>query len=127
MKKVEILRGLKNYESEASEVTSGRRSVRALDSAIDITQRVPVLKDLVNDVPVMVSMVKDYVKGRYKRVPAKTITLLTAALLYLINPADIVPDYIPGAGYLDDAAVISFVLNSVKDDVDKYKYWKETY
>ena len=127
MNRMNILRGLKDHEREAIEVTSGRRSVRALDSAIDITQRVPVLKELVNDVPLMVSMVKDYVKGRYKRVPAKTITLLTAALLYLINPADIVPDYIPGAGYLDDAAVISFVLNSVKDDVDKYKYWKETY
>ena len=50
--------------------------------------------------------------------------MITAALIYLVNPNDAVPDYLPGVGYLDDAAVMNFVFVSVKEDVEKYKEWK---
>ena len=112
------------YEQEASEIIRDRKGGEKLEKAIGLVRRIPVLKDLANDVPVMVNMVKDYIKGAYRRVPLKTIAMMTAALLYFINPNDVVPDYVPGVGYLDDAAVITYVLKSVKDDVDEYKTWR---
>ncbi len=38
------------------------------------------------------------------------VVLVVAALLYLISPIDAVPDFIPVAGWLDDAAIAGLVL-----------------
>ena len=38
-------------------------------------------------------------------VPWATVAALTATLLYLISPIDVMPDFIPGLGFLDDALV----------------------
>lgn len=35
------------------------------------------------------------------------------ALLYFINPIDLIPDHIPGIGYLDDLAVLSVAVNYI--------------
>jgi uncharacterized membrane protein YkvA (DUF1232 family) len=37
---------------------------------------------------------------------------------------DLVPDFIPGLGYLDDVTVIGFVMNSIRKDVDRFKFWE---
>ena len=112
------------YEKDAEQVIEEGKTETLLGKALKIIAKVPVLKSLAADVPVMVNMVKDYMRKKYRRVPLKTITMITAALIYLVNPNDAVPDYLPGVGYLDDAAVMNFVLVSVKGDVEKYKEWK---
>ena len=112
------------YEKDAEHVIETGKTETLLGKALKIIAKVPVLKSLAADVPVMVNMVKDYMRKKYRRVPLKTITMITAALIYLVNPNDAVPDYLPGVGYLDDAAVMNFVLVSVKEDVEKYKEWK---
>lgn len=112
------------YEKDAEQVIEEGETETLLGKALKIIAKVPVLKSLAADVPVMVNMVKDYMRKKYRRVPLKTITMITAALIYLVNPNDAVPDYLPGVGYLDDAAVMNFVLVSVKEDVEKYKEWK---
>ena len=112
------------YEKDAEQVIEEGKTETLLGKALKIIAKVPVLKSLAADVPVMVNMVKDYIRKKYRRVPLKTITMITAALIYLVNPNDAVPDYLPGVGYLDDAAVMNFVLVSVKEDVEKYKEWK---
>lgn len=38
------------------------------------------------------------------------VILVVAALLYLLSPIDAVPDFIPFAGWIDDAAVAGLVL-----------------
>ncbi len=112
------------YEKDAEQVIEEGKTETLLGKALKIIAKVPVLKSLAADVPVMVNMVKDYMRKKYRRVPLKTITMITAALIYLVNPNDAVPDYLPGVGYLDDAAVMNFVLVSVNGDVEKYKEWK---
>jgi uncharacterized membrane protein YkvA (DUF1232 family) len=47
------------------------------------------------------------------RVPRRTKLLLAALIAYLVMPFDLVPDFIPVAGYLDDAVVIAFALRHV--------------
>lgn len=112
------------YEKDAEQVIEEGKTETLLGKALKIIAKVPVLKSLAADVSVMVNMVKDYMRKKYRRVPLKTITMITSALIYLVNPNDAVPDYLPGVGYLDDAAVMNFVLVSVKEDVEKYKEWK---
>jgi len=50
---------------------------------------------------------------RDPRVPRGRKVLLAALLAYLAMPIDLVPDFIPVAGQLDDAIVVALVLRSV--------------
>ncbi|MFP4333661.1 MAG: YkvA family protein [Campylobacterales bacterium] len=45
--------------------------------------------------------------------------LITGALAYVILPVDMVADYIPVAGIMDDIAVVSGVINAINRDLDK--------
>lgn len=69
------------------------------------------------------SMLYDSYNGNYP-VPKKTVIVGIFALLYLINPIDIVPDFIPLLGFADDIAALAFAASLIKDDLNKYRVWK---
>ena len=69
-------------------------------------------------------MLKDYRSKKYTSIPWKTIALVTAALLYFLNPMDFIPDFMGFLGFTDDAIVIAFVFNSIKQEMIKYCKWK---
>ncbi|MFB6355306.1 MAG: YkvA family protein [bacterium] len=52
--------------------------------------------------------------------PWKTVTAVTAALLYLINPMDMIPDFITFGGLLDDATMIYIAYQWVESDLLHY-------
>ena len=70
-------------------------------------------------------MLKDFVTRKYTEVPIGTIIAIVGTLLYILNPIDIIPDFIPLAGYLDDASIIATCIKAIKVDIDKYKKFKE--
>ena len=72
-----------------------------------------------------IDMVDDYFSGFYTEVPFGTIAALVGTLLYIINPLDLIPDFIPFIGFIDDAAMVGFCLRCVKFDVDRYRQWYE--
>lgn len=51
--------------------------------------------------------------ARDPRVPRRRKLLLPALVGYLALPFDLVPDFIPVAGQLDDAIVVALVLRSL--------------
>ena len=83
------------------------------------------LKQMWEDIKTMVSLVKDYVSGDYKEVPWNVIASITAAVIYFASPIDLIPDFIPIAGYIDDALILKLALEFASDDLEKYKEWKE--
>jgi uncharacterized membrane protein YkvA (DUF1232 family) len=82
------------------------------------------LSRFLGDFKELFSMVKDYWRGGYRDVPFWTIGSIVAVLIYVLNPLDLVPDYIPIVGLLDDTAVISTCLAMVGLDLKKYRKWK---
>jgi len=83
-------------------------------------------KGIKEDLSLLISLIKDYWNDEYKVVPWRTIALVVFALLYLINPLDLIPDFSLPFGLFDDLAVLGFVLASVKDDLEDYKRWKNS-
>ena len=69
-------------------------------------------------------LIRAYLRREYTEVPVKSVVLIIAALIYLVNPFDLVPDVIPAGGYIDDAAVIAFVIRQVKIELDKFRAWE---
>lgn len=82
------------------------------------------LGKFVEDFKLLMALVKDYWNGRYKQIPYWTIAAIVAALLYVLNPLDLIPDFIPGLGQIDDAAVVAACLLLVRKDLQKYRRWK---
>lgn len=72
----------------------------------------------------MFGLIRDYWAGNYPRVPWKIIAAIVGALLYVLMPLDLIPDFIPIAGYLDDAGVIAACLTLVSDNLVDYEKWK---
>lgn len=72
----------------------------------------------------MMELIKDYWNGDYTGVPWKTVAAVAGALLYVLMPLDLVPDFIPVVGLLDDAGVIAACLTLVNDDLVDYEKWK---
>ncbi len=73
---------------------------------------------------IMFGMVKDMKRGAYTNVPWFVIGTIVMALLYILNPMDLVPDFIPGVGYIDDLAVLSVGMGWIETDIHKYLDWK---
>ena len=80
-------------------------------------------KDKFNDIPIIIQLIKDYTSGRYKAIPLGTIIALICALIYFLSPVDLIPDTIPGVGYLDDLTVIGLAIKFASTDFDDYKEW----
>lgn len=83
------------------------------------------LERYTNDLLLLMSLVKDYYKGNYRDIPYKTISAGVVGLLYVLNPIDIIPDFIPFIGQIDDALVLKFCLRLMEKDLLKYKTWKD--
>ena len=75
------------------------------------------------DIPVLVDMVKKWVKKEYTAFPWATVVTMVAALIYFLLPTDAIPDTVPVVGHIDDAAVIALCLWGIRTDLDAYKEW----
>lgn len=70
-------------------------------------------------------LIKAYALGQYREIPWKTILLIVAAVIYFVNPLDLVPDLIPLTGLTDDFAVLLWVYNAVSNEIDKFLRWEK--
>jgi uncharacterized membrane protein YkvA (DUF1232 family) len=79
---------------------------------------------LLSQLSLAYEMIKDFKAKRYVDVPWRTITLVIGAVLYFINPFDIVPDILPVIGFTDDAVAFAAIFRSVQGDLLRYCEWK---
>ena len=77
-----------------------------------------------DDLPVRLRLARAWAGGDYRRVPWKSLVLVVAGLLYFLAPVDAIPDFIPVLGFLDDAAVIAYVLRALQADVRAFEEWE---
>ena len=83
------------------------------------------LKRFIEDGKVLSALIKDWRAGKYRQALYGTIAAAAFALLYVLNPFDIVPDVLPFIGAVDDAAVLGACLMLVERDLRQYRGWKE--
>ncbi len=122
---------LKKTKRKAEKLLADNRGLQELaGKAKDKIKSVQVgdetLESLFTLVNTFIRMLSAHLKGAYLETPWRTLTLIIAGLLYFVNPFDIVPDFIPVAGLLDDLTFLLLVLKSIRKDVDLFKKWEAT-
>jgi uncharacterized membrane protein YkvA (DUF1232 family) len=82
------------------------------------------LRRLLDDGRLLLDLVRDVRRGEYGHVPVWTLSAAAFALLYVLNPLDLIPDALPVVGVLDDAAVVSACLVLLEQDLYDYREWR---
>ncbi len=78
-----------------------------------------------SQIPLMINLIRSYLKKEYTNVPIGSILAVLGALIYFLSPVDLIPDILPVIGKLDDAAVIGIALKLVSADLECYAEWRQ--
>lgn len=78
------------------------------------------IKEIWSELILLYEMLRDWSKGEYDA-PWKTISAVAFALAYLMNPLDVIPDFLIFFGFLDDVALIKMTLDFIHQDLEDYK------
>ena len=85
---------------------------------------VPVIGSTLSDLPLMIAMVKAWIKKEYTVVSPKVIACLVGAILYLIRKKDLISDSIPVVGHIDDLAVMGLALKLSEKELKAFAEWR---
>ena len=109
----------------ASSVIKNRKQLRKLMESSEQKNGESVLEPTSEGkLKVFIAMIKQTLAGSYKP-RNKTLLYVVGALLYLINPLDLVPDFIIGIGYIDDMSVLAFVGNRLQNEIERFKLTRQ--
>ncbi len=78
----------------------------------------------INQMKLTISLIKDFKNKSYTDIPWRSIAMIAAAVLYFMNPFDIMPDMLPLFGIADDAMLFAALFKSIRSDLEKYGNWK---
>lgn len=96
-----------------------------LFSLADKLEEIPTAGPLLANAPKMISLVKAYITKDYTEISPKVIVSLVAAFIYLVKGIDLIPDFIPLIGRVDDIAVLAAALKLCEPELDAFEAWRE--
>ncbi|MBH3393545.1 YkvA family protein [Pseudomonas monteilii] len=91
-----------------------------------VARKGPRLGQLREDVKLLQSLCLAWWRGEYRAISPKALVTIVAGLLYFVSPIDAIPDWLLGVGFLDDIAVLGWVLKTVADELARFKAWRES-
>ena len=72
----------------------------------------------------MLRLIRAYADGEYRDITESTLVVIVAAIVYLLNPLDVIPDALPALGYLDDATVLALALRRSREALNDFMAWE---
>ncbi|PRY12010.1 uncharacterized membrane protein YkvA (DUF1232 family) [Pontibacter ummariensis] len=71
-----------------------------------------------------IRLVKAYMNGDYRNVATKSLVIGVAVLLYFVSPLDIIPDFLPALGILDDISLMAWFMDTFQKEIVKFRQWE---
>lgn len=82
------------------------------------------LESVKNQLFAFIRLVKAYYKGEYRDISIKSMVYTIAVLIYFVTPTDLIPDFIPLGGYLDDASLIIWLYQYLGVEMQQFLEWE---
>lgn len=82
------------------------------------------LADLWGNLKTVFRLLQAYFSKQYTTIPWGSVVIVVGAVIYFVSPLDLMPDWIPLAGFIDDAAVLVFVLKQINADLQRFLQWE---
>jgi uncharacterized membrane protein YkvA (DUF1232 family) len=94
------------------------------EAATKLEKYSKILPEVLDDFRLIFRLIRAWIAGEYKDIPIETVILLIGAVIYFLMPIDAFPDFVPVAGFLDDAAVLAWTITVGKNEIDKFRAWE---
>lgn len=98
----------------------------AAEKLADEKSRDNKFKQLFNTALTLVRLVRRYASGEYRQIQPSTVVSGLAVLLYVLSPIDLVPDFIPVLGFLDDLSLVSWFIGKFHGEIVRFREWEQT-
>lgn len=86
--------------------------------------KIGLWRRLLEDFRLLSALIKDYWKGEYRDVSLGSIAVFVLSIIYVLSPIDILSDFIPLLGQIDDVFILLFCIFLLEKDLKKYQNWK---
>ena len=119
-------RGLRLVQDDAEELADNPSRLRAVirRAQTQLREDRSRLGSLRADMPRLVRLGRAIAGGNYRQLPWKSVAFVAAGLLYFVTPFDLIPDFIIGTGFLDDAVVVAYIMKAIRDDLARFEDWE---
>ena len=129
MEEVNEPKNFDKYKAKAKRLLEDESKLRSLidvagDKITAIVSNSAKMKEFTEQVRLAIRMIRAYISGEYRELPWRTLLILVAGILYFVTPLDLIPDFIPALGFVDDISVIFWIFKSFSDDLDRYREWE---
>ncbi len=126
-KKVENSSSFKTAKDAASEYANNPKKLNALlDRAVEKAHSSKErLAETWESLLASFRLLRAYATGQYRDIPWASLLSIVAAVIYFVMPLDLIPDFILALGLIDDAALLGWILSSLKGDIDHYLEWEK--
>ena len=116
---------LNGFTAQAEELLQNPAKVEELLQQLEGRMKeIPAVGEYVSRLPLMISMIRGYIRKEYTEVSPKVIVTMLAAVIYLLLGKDLIPDKTPVLGYADDLAVFVAAFALVGPELDAYAHWR---
>ena len=105
---------------QINEIINEEKRINRKSSKVDSNRFGKFIKQM----KLAMSLIKDFRNKSYTDIPWRSIAFIAAAVLYFMNPFDVVPDMLPVFGFGDDAMLFAALFKSIQTDLEKYGEWK---
>ncbi|QHL88556.1 DUF1232 domain-containing protein [Nibribacter ruber] len=69
-------------------------------------------------------LIKAAVNKEYTGLPTSTIVGGVGVILYFLMPIDLIPDWLPVVGFLDDISLLAWFMTSIKSELERFQAWE---
>jgi len=72
----------------------------------------------------MLRLIRAYYRHEYRNVSLQNLVMIVGAVIYILNPLDLIPDWIVGLGFADDAVILAFAVRRTRQTLDDFMAWE---
>lgn len=116
---------IKTFQStwlkKAKEYSGNPSKMKKLADEAQTMLSVKGLKGCLQDFRSLIDYVRDIATGKYKDYSLSNLLLAIAAIVYVVSPLDVIPDFIPFGGFMDDATVVAWAVKQLSTELAKYR------